>query len=229
MPALSAPLGLVVFDCDGTLVDSQHGIVAAAGMAWRAHGLGEPDPAAVRQVVGLNLDEAIGALLPEAGAELVARLVDSYKQAFFELRSRPDHHEPLFPGIAELLDALDRPEMLLGIATGKNLRGLRVTLERHGLAGRFATLQTPDTCRGKPHPEMVLRALGETGATAMTTYVIGDTTYDMQMAYNAGVAGIGVGWGYHAPEALLATGARRVIDHPLDMVDILAESEGVAR
>lgn len=226
---MTPPLRLVVFDCDGTLVDSQHGIVAAAEAAWRAHGLPAPDPAAVRQVVGLNLDEAIAMLQPEAGVELVTRLVDSYKQAFFELRSRPDHHEPLFPGIAELLAALDRPEVLLGIATGKNMRGLRATLARHDLAGRFATLQTPDTCRGKPHPEMVERALAETGATTMTTYVIGDTTYDMQMAYNARVAGIGVAWGYHAPEALLAAGARQVIAHPLDLTDILMESERVAR
>jgi phosphoglycolate phosphatase len=76
---------------------------------------------------------------------------------------------------------------------------------------------------------MVERALAETGATTMTTYVIGDTTYDMRMAYNAGVAGIGVGWGYHAPDALLAAGARRVIDHPLDLTDIMTASEGVAR
>jgi phosphoglycolate phosphatase len=180
-------------------------------------------------VVGLNLDEAIAVLQPDADAHLLGRLVEAYKQAFFTLRSRPNHHEPLYPGIAELLAALDRPEILLGIATGKNMRGLRATLARHDLAGRFVTLQTPDTCRGKPHPEMVERALAETGVTAMTTYVIGDTTYDMQMAYNAGVAGIGVGWGYHAPAALLAAGARQVIDHPLDLADILMEFERVAR
>jgi phosphoglycolate phosphatase len=226
---MTSTLRLVVFDCDGTLVDSQHGIVAAAEAAWRVHGLPVPDPSAVRQVVGLNLDEAIAVLQPDADAHLLGRLVEAYKQAFFTLRSRPDHHEPLYPGIAELLAALDRPEILLGIATGKNMRGLRATLARHDLAGRFVTLQTPDTCRGKPHPEMVERALAETGVTAMTTYVIGDTTYDMQMAYNAGVAGIGVGWGYHVPAALLAAGARQVIDHPLDLADILMEFERVAR
>ena len=226
---MTPPLRLVVFDCDGTLVDSQHGIVAAAEAAWRAHGLKAPDPAAVRQVVGLNLDEALAALIPEADTDLVGRLVAAYKQAHVALRSRPDHHEPLYPGIAELLAALDRAEILLGIATGKNMRGLRATLARHELAGRFVTLQTPDTCRGKPHPEMVERALADTGATAMTTYVVGDTTYDMQMAYNARVAGIGVAWGYHAPAALLAAGARQVIDHPLDLADILMEFERVAR
>ena len=226
---MAAPLRLIVFDCDGTLVDSQHGIVACMEAAWRVHGLAAPDPAAVRQVVGLNLDEAIAALLPEIGAALVLRLAESYKQAFFELRSRPDHHEPLFPGIAELLTALDRPEILLGIATGKHLRGLKATLARHDIIGRFVTLQTPDTCRGKPHPEMVLRALAETGADPATTYVVGDTTFDMLMAYNATVAGVGVAWGYHGREALIAAGARRVIDHPLDLADIMMKSEEVTR
>ena len=222
---MPSSLRLVVFDCDGTLVDSQHGIIAAAHAAWAAHGLTAPDAAAVRQVVGLNLDEAVAALVPGADAGLLARLVDAYRQAFFDLRRRPDHQEPLFPGIVDLLDALDQAGALLGVATGKNLRGLMATLERHGLAHRFVTLQTPDTCRGKPHPEMVERALRDTGAEAANTYVVGDTTFDMQMAYNAWVAGIGVGWGYHAPAALLGSGARHVLDSPLDFVEIILGNE----
>jgi phosphoglycolate phosphatase len=226
---MASPLRLVVFDCDGTLVDSQHGIIAAAVAACAAHGLKAPEAAAVRQVVGLNLDEALAVLQPDADAGLLARLVDAYKQAFFDLRRRPDHQEPLFPGIADLIDELDRSGTLLGIATGKNLRGLRATLERHDLGHRFVTLQTPDTCRGKPHPEMVERALADTGVEAANTYVIGDTTFDMQMAYNAGVAAIGVGWGYHAPEALIAFGARQVLGHPIEFVDIIAKKEEVRR
>jgi phosphoglycolate phosphatase len=197
--------------------------------AWGAHGMPPPDPAAVRQVVGLNLDEAIAALLPETGPELVLQLADSYRKAFFELRCRPDHHEPLFPGIAELLAALDQPDILLGIATGKNLRGLRATLERHDLLDRFVTLQTPDTCRGKPHPEMILRAMAETGVEAEWTYVIGDTTFDMLMAYNAAATGIGVGWGYHDREALLSAGALRVIDDPHDIAQLITSYEEVTR
>lgn len=222
---MPSSLRLVVFDCDGTLVDSQHGIIAAATAAWAAHGLKAPDAAAVRQVVGLNLDEALAALAPDADPGLLARLVDAYRQAFFDLRRRPDHQEPLFPGIVDLLDALEQVGTLLGIATGKNLRGLTATLERHDLMHRFVTLQTPDTCRGKPHPEMVERALRDTGAEAANTYVVGDTTFDMQMAYNARVAGIGVGWGYHAPAALRGSGARHVLDSPLDFVEIILGNE----
>lgn len=222
---MSQPLRLVVFDVDGTLVDSQHGIIAASAAAFRSCGLPEPDPAAVRSVVGLNLDRALAALIPDPDpdVELIERLVVAYKQAFFELRSRPDHDEPLFPGVIEMLDALDRRQILLGIATGKHMRGLRATLDRHGLSGRFVTLQTPDTCRGKPHPEMVERALAETGVRAVDALVMGDTTFDMQMAYNAGVAGVGVGWGYHEPSALVAAGAKRVIEHPQELVDVLLE------
>lgn len=220
-------LRLVVFDCDGTLVDSQQGIVAAAAAAFRAHGLEEPDPAAVRRVVGLNLEHAILELLPEADSDLIWRLVEAYKQAFFILRSRPDHDEPLFPGISELLQVLDQPHFLLGVATGKHMRGLRATLERHGLGHRFVTLQTPDTCRGKPHPEMMERALAETGVERADAVMIGDTTFDMEMAYNAGVAGVGVAWGYHARAALVAAGARQVIDHPLELAEILMNPQGV--
>jgi len=125
------------------------------------------------------------------------------------------------PGIAELLQALDRPDILLGIATGKNMRGLQSTLERHEIGHRFVTLQTPDTCRGKPHPEMIERALRETGVAPAATYVVGDTTFDMLMAYNAKVSAVGVAWGYHAPEALLRAGAGRVLGHPQDLVELV--------
>lgn len=223
------PFRLVVFDCDGTLVDSQHAIVAAMTEACHGLGLAEPSAAAIRRVIGPTLEHAIQLLFPDCDQDTLAEIAARYRVAAQKLRAQESHREPLFPCMREALEALDGPAVAFGIATGKNRRGLLHTLVAHGLERRFATLQTPDTCRGKPHPEMVLKALGETGATAMTTYVVGDTTYDMQMAYNAGVAGIGVGWGYHAPETLLAAGARRVIDHPLKMVDILVESERVAR
>src|SRR3546814_16123338 len=116
---MASPLRLVVFDCDGTLVDSQHGIIAAAVAACAAHGLKAPEAAAVRQVVGLNLDEALAALQPDADAGLLARLVDAYQQAFFDLRRRPDHPEPPLPGLAALTDAPPRDRTLLRIAPRK--------------------------------------------------------------------------------------------------------------
>jgi len=201
---------LAVFDCDGTLVDSAHNIVACMADAFAAHGLPAPLDPAVRRVVGLSLETAMAVLVPQAEAALHLRLAESYKDAFFELRKRPDHSEPLYPGAVAAIEALEAAGFLLGVATGKSQRGLRAVLERHGLLHRFVTLQTADTAAGKPHPEMLHRAMAETGADRMDTVMIGDTSYDIQMAANAKVTGIGVGWGYHPPSELAACGAQAI-------------------
>lgn len=203
---------LVLFDCDGTLVDSQHVIHAAMCRAFDGQGLVAPGREVVRTVVGLDLDTAIARLAPELDGATVALLAEGYKAAFFALRQEPDarSREPLFDGMAELVADLNRAGCVLGVATGKSLRGLRHTLALHGLEGQFVTLQTPDTAPGKPDPGMVLQAMAQTGAIPETTVVIGDTTFDMEMACAAGAGAIGVGWGYHPAEALLATGASAV-------------------
>lgn len=211
------PLKLVLFDCDGTLVDSQHGIVTAMTSAWRAWGLGDPDPAAVRRVVGLPLVDGIARLLPEAGPDDHGALARLYKQAFFDQRIKGAHEEPLFPGIREAIDTLDREGALLGVATGKSRRGLVATLERHGLLDRFVTLQTSDDGPGKPHPGMVFRALSAVGADGANAVMIGDTTFDIVMARNAGIASVGVVWGYHAPDELTVAGADRIVTHGRDI------------
>ena len=180
---------LIVFDVDGTLVDSQAGIVAAMSHAFDSVALPRPTAEQVRRVVGLSLDEAVARLLPDgAGPGLVSQTTDAYRHAFIELRRRPDYQEPLFPGARDALEQLDTPQVCLGIATGKNRRGLDATLERHGLTGRFVTLQTADGGPGKPHPRMLQTAMLETGAEAHETVLIGDTVYDMEMAANAGTA-----------------------------------------
>ena len=129
------------------------------------------------------------------------------------MRLRPDYSEPLFPGTLQLIETLSAAGYLLGIATGKARRGLDITLEQHGLTDLFITLQTPDTNPGKPNPGMLYAAMAETGVQARRTVMIGDTSFDMEMAVAANVAGIGVSWGYHATEELLVSGASKVIDH----------------
>ncbi len=208
----NGPVRLVVFDCDGTLVDSQHMIVAAMQAAFRACGRDEPEPARVRGIVGLSLLEAMARLAPDAETGSHHDLVDAYRSAFATLRGRPEHQDALYPGAVEALDDLDRAGFLLGVATGKSLRGLRATIERHALDGRFATLQTADAAPSKPHPGMLERAMAEVGAEATRTVVVGDTTFDMEMAANAGVEAIGVSWGYHPSAALRQSGAREIID-----------------
>lgn len=208
---MAAPLRLALFDCDGTLVDSQHLIVAAMAAAWDAHGLGTPDPRAVRRIVGLPLVHGVAVLLPDLDGARHQAIADRYREAFFDLR-RADAPEPLFPGLRDALDALDAAGVLLGVATGKSRRGLLAVLEAHGLRDRFVTLQTADVVPGKPHPEMIRRALGETGATAAGTVMIGDTTYDIQMARSARIPSLGVSWGYHEVAELVAAGADRIVD-----------------
>jgi len=214
--------GLVVFDCDGTLVDSQHGIVAAMAAAAAAQGLPAPAAQAVRHVVGLSLDEAVRILFPDGDPAGWTGLARGYKSAFSALRQGAAFEESLFPGIRDMVARLERNGYLLGIATGKSLRGLHATLERHGLADSFITLQTADRGPGKPHPDMLLRAIAEAGTSPSETVMIGDTTYDMAMARSAGSAAIGVAWGYHPRDALLAAGASHVASDCAGLPDLIA-------
>lgn len=207
-----APLRLAVFDCDGTLVDSQFAIVDAMAAAFAAHGLTGPDPRAVRRVVGLALQQAVAVLLPERDDGFHAAVAESYREAFFRQRRSGTLHEPLFPGIRDCLDALEARGILLGVATGKSRRGLDAVLEHHGLTGRFVTLQTSDRGPGKPHPDMLYRALGEAGVPSAGAVMIGDTTFDIQMARSAHVEPVGVSWGYHEVAELQAAGAARIVD-----------------
>jgi len=217
-----APLRFAIFDCDGTLVDSVHSIVEAMSHAWTAEGLGTPPSGTqVRAVVGLQLVEAIGRLHPEGETGDHERLAEHYKSAFFDIRNRPDHHEPLYAGTKEVLDLLDSAGVLLGVATGKSRRGLQVTLERHGLLDRFVSLKTSDDGPGKPNPAILLDAMSELGVEAENTVMIGDTVFDMTMASNAKVAAIGVGWGYHDVGELKSAGAERVLSSFHELEDAL--------
>lgn len=220
-----SPVRLVVFDCDGTLVDSQHAIVAAMRIAFDEMGLDEPEASSVRHVVGLTLEDAIARLLPRALPELHRQTAAAYRRAFQALRSRPDHQEPLFDGIRAVIDALAGDGVLLGVATGKSRRGLIATLDRHGLGGRFVTLQTVDDNPGKPAPSMLLRAMAEAGVGPGETVMVGDTIYDIEMARNAGTAAIGVAWGYHVAEEL-APYADAVAASPPALLPIIAALSG---
>ena len=202
---------LVVFDVDGTLVDSQHHIVAAQARAFAAHGLPPPSRAMALSVVGLSLDEAFVALAG-AGAP-IAGLAEAYKDAWHDIRRQPHYEDTLFPGASETLaDLAARPDVLLGIATGKSGRGVAALLESQGWGGHFATIQTADDHPSKPHPSMLLAAMTETGMAAVATCMVGDTSYDMAMAVAAGVRPLGVAWGYHARAELLAAGAASVAE-----------------
>lgn len=209
---------LVVFDCDGTLVDSQHNIISAMQKAFAAAGRALPTPDAVRRQVGLTLEVAIARMLPEADEKTVADLAETYRVTVRSLRAGEGLSEPLYDGIHDLILALDHPEIFLGVATGKNFVGLEHTLALHGLRERFHTLQTADRALSKPHPDMLHRAMAETACEALETVMIGDTSFDMEMARAAGATAIGVSWGYHPTAELIDAGAHAVLDHPSDLI-----------
>jgi phosphoglycolate phosphatase len=214
---------LAIFDCDGTLVDSGATIYAALRASFEQNEIDVPLPTVSRRVIGLSLIEAMAALLPDASIEQHLQLAEDYKRAFMGLRQAGQVEEPLFDGVLELLDALEGDGWLLAVATGKSDRGLKHCLDLHDIHARFVSLQTADRHPSKPHPSMVEQAIADAGASPAMTIVVGDTSFDMAMAVNAGAAGIGAGWGYHEAEELLEAGAVAVADQPMDVLNLIRE------
>lgn len=200
---------LILFDVDGTLVDSQNLIVEAQGLAFSALGLPAPTREKALSIVGLSLVEAFDVLTEGRGPS--EKLAEAYRQAWTVLRARPGFHDPLYPGAEKLLRQLAPAEdCLLGLATGKSRRGVDSLIERCGWQNFFATIQTADDAPSKPSPAMLFQACAETGVAPRDCVMIGDTVFDMEMASAAGARKIGVAWGYHRPEALQRAGAEKI-------------------
>jgi phosphoglycolate phosphatase len=216
---------LAVFDCDGTLVDSQGVICKSIELAFASHGIAAPGAAASRSIIGLSVVQAMAVLHPEGSAEEHEALGATYKTSFAGLRQQGLADEPLYDGIIEAIEGLDARGWLLGVATGKSDRGLGHVLEKHGLHPRFVTLQTADRHPSKPHPSMLWQAMADAGAAPETTAMIGDTSYDMAMAKAAGVRAIGVAWGYHSPEILREAGADAVATHASELIALIEAME----
>jgi phosphoglycolate phosphatase len=223
--ASSSRLRLAVFDLDGTLLDSASSIVEGVRACWEACGFPDPDPALVRRVIGLPWEESIRTLLPGSGPAEFAKVRAYHDEVAEGLRPRPNRTDQvLFPGAMETLAALEGSGYLLSIITSRSHGRLVELLDTLGIAGHFVTLRTVDHGPGKPAPDLMFQTLAETGAEARDTVMIGDTTYDVQMARNAGTAAIGVSWGVHEPHELSQAGAHHVAErfdelHPL--VDLL--------
>lgn len=216
-----AVVKLIVFDVDGTLVDSQHLIVEAQARAFGAFGITPPPRREALSVVGLSLPEAFRRLVGESGP--IAGLSESYRRAFQALRLDPAYEDPLFPGMADVLALLRRRrDVRLGLATGKSRRGVAHLIDRYGWHDWFATIQTADDAPSKPDPAMLRLAMDEAGVEPGMTVMIGDTTYDMLMAHDAGAAPVGVAWGYHPPGALFGAGAVTVAETPARLAELFS-------
>lgn len=213
---------LVLFDCDGTLVDSADVIHKCMVAAFRDHGFSEPSLAATKSIIGLSLHDAMSDLLAGQQIKDLDRMVQDYKDHFFKIRTSEDLLEPLYEGVAELLDQLHNiDDVIMGIVTGKSRRGVNAILDGHGLRSHFITSRTADDCPSKPHPAMVLECCDEVGIEPQKAIVIGDATFDMQMARNANAKSIGVNWGYASTDNLNKSGANQIVNKPSEIFDII--------
>lgn len=208
---------LIVFDMDGTLIDS--GAIIAEHMAttFLEHGLPAPTREKSNTVIGLTLEIAMQRLA-DCDEELGQALAATYRRHYRAMLATGERHEPLYAGAADALTRLRGMETsLLGIATGKALHGASRILALHGLTDHFITVQTPDHNPSKPHPGMMLRACAETGVDPSRAVMVGDTTFDMELGVAAGAKTIGVTWGYHSRALLEEAGAHIIVEDYADL------------
>ena len=216
---------LAIFDCDGTLVDSQANICIAMEHAFGEAGMVPPPRNAIRRIVGLSLFEIMRTLLPDANDGVHSEMVERYRSSYLAMRNNGLEHEPLYDGMHALLGELQANGWLLGVATGKSDRGLERCLDGHGIRDLFISLQTADRHPSKPHPSMIEQALADSGAAVADTVMIGDTVYDIHMGVAAGCATIGVGWGYHPLDELREAGAGYLVETMEELHTVLKDMQ----
>jgi phosphoglycolate phosphatase len=220
------PLRLVIFDLDGTLVDSAGGIHRCISKTLERHELPPVTYEFVLGGIGLGLAEAWARIAPDADDKMVAALTETYREVFLAARAAGEEQDPLFPGAKEALADLDAAGHLMGIATNKGRPGVSHVLDLHGIGGHFVAIRSAHDGPAKPHPDAILDVLAKTGAEARHTVFVGDTETDMITAQNAGVAALGVGWGYHPPNRLLGLGAKAVAQDFAEVPELVSRIIG---
>jgi phosphoglycolate phosphatase len=218
---------LIIFDMDGTLIDSVGLIVETVTAAFSAINEPVPTETAIRAISGITAREAMGILAPSASPARVAEILDSYRAHYRERAGVA--REPMFQGALDALDRLQRrKDTILAVATGKGYQGAVTLLQRHNILERFHSVETPDHNRGKPDPQMIETAMEKAGASRAETVMIGDTVHDMRMAKAAGVKAIGVAWGYHTVFDLNEAGADAIIESFGELDTAIDEVLGMA-
>ncbi len=211
---------LLVFDWDGTLMDSIGTIAACTRAVVRELGLREVPEETIRGTIGLGLRETMDVLSPGCDDAMLARIVESYRQHWTStFRDLP----LLFAGVGEMLRDLAAEGYLLAVATGKSRRGLDYTLEQTGLRGVFHSTRTADEAFSKPHPQMLLDILEDLGVAPREAVMVGDTTYDLEMARSARMAAVGVCSGGHPRAELERLGPLACLDQVVELAPWLAE------
>ncbi|WP_018169744.1 MULTISPECIES: HAD family hydrolase [unclassified Thioalkalivibrio] len=200
LPPEEGDLRLVVFDWDGTLMDSPRRIVHCLQRAAKDTGAPVRDEATLRNIIGLGVQAAVRELYPDADDAFVQHFSDTYRECYLAADDAPE--TPLFAGVSDLLDWLDAREILLAVATSKSRRGLDQALEATGLGRYFVATATGDEYPSKPNPSMLQSVMGRAGVEPARTRMVGDSVYDLEMARHAGVPAVAVTHGVHSPERL---------------------------
>ena len=209
---------LIIFDWDGTLVDSIDWIVHCIQNAAINHNCPVPAAQAAKDIIGLSIENAIKTLFPTIDSETQQKLVNDYSQTFF---SKQISRDDLFPGVYEMLQRFKQDGYRLAVATGKKSSGLAQAIEGTGVADLFCTTRCSDQTASKPHPLMIDEIVAELGVSKQRTLMVGDSIHDLQMALNAQVASIGVSCGAHAESVLQQYQPLHCLSYPTDLMDIL--------
>ncbi|WP_028772997.1 HAD-IA family hydrolase [Shewanella waksmanii] len=209
---------LVIFDWDGTLMDSVGKIVACMQQTARTLEVIEPSEQAVRDIIGLSMQEALNVLHPHADNELRQQMVDVYRQQYLSLNKMPS---PLFSGAEQVLLQLKAADHQLAVATGKARAGLDRVLSATGLGQHFVASRCADEAKSKPHPQMLQQLLLQLDVPAARAVMIGDSVHDMNMAHSAGIDAIGVSYGAHSRDKLATVAPKAIVDAPMQLLDVI--------
>ncbi|WP_394203455.1 HAD-IA family hydrolase [Shewanella waksmanii] len=209
---------LVIFDWDGTLMDSVSKIVVCMQQTSRQLSIDVPSEQAVRDIIGLSMNKALSVLFPDADETIRDRMVDVYREQYLTLNQTPS---PLFSGAEQLLIDLKAREHQLAVATGKARAGLDRVLSATGLGHHFVASRCADEAKSKPHPEMLQQLLAQLDVPAHRAVMIGDSIHDMNMAKRAGVDGIGVSYGAHSRDKLASSSPIAIVDRPQQLFEVI--------
>lgn len=215
---------LIVFDCDGTLVDSQQTIITATEAALGEFDFKAPPRRDILYAVGLPVDVALRRHAPEASDDQILNMLDIYRETYQQLTQQEDRGQVMFDGMREQIVELGQmDDTLLGIITMKSRRGLNRVVDAYDIRPYFQVLKSADDGPGKPAPDLMLDAMAETGVTAAQALMIGDTSFDIMMAKAAGARAIGVAWGYQTIDELHDSGADAIAESHEELRAILAD------
>ncbi|GIU27019.1 HAD-IA family hydrolase [Shewanella schlegeliana] len=213
------PYELVIFDWDGTLMDSISKIVTCMQQMAQSLSIATPSELAIRDVIGLSMEEALKTLYPTLPSVDFEPMINSYKEHYLTLNTTPS---PLFDGSEELLSQLSANRYRLAVATGKGRNGLNRVLTETGLGHHFESSRCADESKSKPNPDMIHELLDELKVKPHRAIMVGDSLHDLNMANNAGIDAVGVSYGAHSESKLLLAQPKAIIHRPIELLSVLA-------